>query len=72
MELLVEDWRWVLETPLAAAEACSTTSTVTRSSTCAARRSRPRSVRRDAGVQIDPGEETGSAAPFELRRASSM
>src|SRR5205823_10012946 len=69
---LVEDWRWVLVVPFEAAEACSTTSTVTMSSTSVARRSRPRSVKRDDGVQIEPGEENGSFVVPALRRASSI
>src|SRR5579872_5699714 len=70
IELDVLDWREVLVTPLAAAETDSETSTVSVSFSWLARTSRPRSVRREAGVQMEPGEAGGPALP--VRVASSI
>src|SRR5579864_7342205 len=72
MEFWVEAWRCVLVIPEATAEACSATSTVTRSSIRAARTSLLRSVRRAVVVQSEPGEPTGAADPGEFRKASCM
>ena len=60
-EALTSDSRAVFTVPLATAEARSTTSTVIRSSTCAARTSLERSANREAGEKSEPGAAPGAA-----------
>ena len=72
MVLFAAEAREVLVTPVTPAETCSATSTVTMSSTWRARTSLPRSSRREAGVQMEPGVETGPALAGALRMASWM
>src|ERR1700722_13413043 len=60
--LVAEEAREVCVAPVATADADSLTTMVTRSSTCAARTSLPRSVRREADVKSEPEEATGGAS----------